>query len=133
MSDELKTAMERLWLPAQHSQGETMVFASDLYVVLVELNRLREALSNARTTCAYCEAVHELPCTFDDIRAHVEQCPKHPMAALKAELARLRERDARVRMELGMAVGRCSCAHESSHGSTLHHAEKALALLKETP
>ena len=54
-----------------------------------------------------------------------ESTSNRRVAAAAGELARLRERDARVRMELGMAVGRCPCAHESLHESTLHHAEKA--------
>lgn len=51
-----------------------------------EVERLKS--EETRTTCAYCEAVHERPCTFDNIRAHIEVCPKHPMAALKARLTK---------------------------------------------
>ena len=48
MSDELKAATERLWLPAQHSQGNATVHASDLYVVLTALEqRTKEADAGA--------------------------------------------------------------------------------------
>lgn len=49
MNDELKNATERLWLPAQHSQGETLVRASDIYVVLTSANALRADLAKAQT------------------------------------------------------------------------------------
>lgn len=80
-----------------HQHEDPDAFNADLGALLKDHAGLREKLSTSRTTCAYCEAVHELPCTFDDIRAHVEKCPKHPMAALRAELERRRERDAKVR------------------------------------
>lgn len=110
--------------------------------------RLREKLSTSRTTCAYCEAVHELPCTFDDIRAHVEKCPKHPMAALRAELARLRERDAKVLEKLDETFVTLDGAHQAhcdpvwtgygrhapgQHCELIGVVKDALALLKEEP
>lgn len=110
-----------------------------------EVERLREKLSNTRTTCAYCEAVHELPCTFDDIRAHIEVCPKHPVTALKGELARLRERDARVRSILQRVDDEACKTNWSGNPDDLPESRpldneavamdmrEALELLKETP
>lgn len=95
MSTPLDEAVARLraWHQSDdHQHEDPDAFNADLGALLKDHAGLREKLSTSRTTCAYCEAVHELPCTFDDIRAHVEKCPKHPMAALRAELARLRER-----------------------------------------
>ena len=45
--------------------------------------------------CVYCGHRYgpkdEVPCTMADaLKAHVEQCPKHPMSALKSENAELR-------------------------------------------
>lgn len=40
MTDELKNAMERLWLPAQHGTGVAAVHSADLYLVLTEVERL---------------------------------------------------------------------------------------------
>ncbi len=40
MSDELDAALRRLWLPAQYSKGETLVFASDIYLMLTDRERL---------------------------------------------------------------------------------------------
>lgn len=69
-------------------------------------------------TCAYCKATH----LKEEMPAHIEQCAKHPMAAMKAELDRLRERGARVRAVLGNpGIDRQTAIN------------RALALLKETP
>lgn len=64
-----------------------------------EIERLQLQLATRATTCAYCGAVHALPCTMDDIQAHVESCPKHPLAAA---LDRVRELEANA--ELGRLV-----------------------------
>lgn len=44
-------------------------------------------------TCAYCKVTT----IKEEMPAHIEACAAHPMAAFKAELARLRERDAKVK------------------------------------
>lgn len=60
--------------------------SDELRVVTRERDDARRNLSTSRTTCAYCEAVHELPCTFESIREHIEACPKHPLAAARAAI-----------------------------------------------
>lgn len=92
-------------------------------------------------TCAYCKATH----LKEEMPAHIEQCAKHPMAAMKAELARLRERDARVRSILQRVDDEACKTDWSGNPDDLPESRpldneavamdmrEALELLKETP
>lgn len=69
VSEELDQAEKRLWMPARHSQGEVVVFASDLYVVLTALNGLRADLAKAQGQVAVMrEALEEA------WKPHAEYC-----------------------------------------------------------
>lgn len=89
-------------------------------------------------TCAYCKATH----LKEEMPAHIEQCAKHPMAAMKAELARLHERDARARdllehASVHLGVATAGIAPVATARAALDVLPSlvgaALALLKETP
>lgn len=82
-------------------------------------------------TCAYCKATH----LKEEMPAHIEQCAKHPMAAMKAELDRLRERDARAREAFGLIDWMAKEYAEAggSSGPEMRAYNEAIALLKETP
>ena len=87
------------------------------------------------------------PSMQEALKAHIEQCPKHPMAAITAELARLREENDEARAELDEArrsLGRrdrdseelrCELRHyRTQHDprvcvDTMEHAEKLAAEL----
>lgn len=60
--------------------------------------------------CVYCGHRYgprdEVPATMADaLKEHIEQCPKHPMSALKAEVARLQECMNRAGLECFMREG----------------------------
>lgn len=44
---------------------------------------LKAYLADTAVTCAFCEARHDRPVTFEDIKAHIFECPKHPLTALR--------------------------------------------------
>jgi len=65
-----------------------------------EIERLQRWVNKTQSgiyiNCVYCGECYgpddEVPATMADILTrHIEQCPKHPMSALKAEIALLRE------------------------------------------
>lgn len=50
-----------------------------------ELAEYRAKFDTSRVTCAYCGDSKEAPATLEDLRAHVAECPKHPMVAVRVE------------------------------------------------
>ena len=64
---------------------------SNIPALLTEVERLQSGMF---TYCLYCGERYD-PENADAIKEHIEQCPKHPVSALKKEVERLQaERDA---------------------------------------
>jgi regulator of replication initiation timing len=92
---ELEAEVERLKadLGAGLGPEETVFLTSENAALKAEVERLSELLWGAR--CVYCgEVVGKERKNQDlgdaDLRAHIEACPNHPVAALKAEVERLK-------------------------------------------
>ena len=75
----------------------------DVQDLLDEVTCLRQWVHDCQSgmyiNCVYCGHRYgpedETPATMADaLKEHIEGCPKHPMSALKAEVARLREKEA---------------------------------------
>lgn len=80
--------------------GELLIDRESLYAISeergAEIERLNDEIKKmlAVTWCSYCG----LTITIDDeaaskISAHIQECPKHPIAGYKAEIARLKSTD----------------------------------------
>lgn len=86
-----------------------------------EIKRLRKWINDLQAgcyiNCVYCGHRYgpndEVPASMADVlKEHVEQCPEHPMSALKQEVEKLRESNAMAcENPCGSCAG-CSCADE---------------------
>lgn len=66
--------------------------------------------------CAYCGSTNPAA-TLEDIRAHIDECPKHPLTEVRAQLAESRAEAARLRAEaaqLRAAIEFALSAYEQS-------------------
>ena len=94
---------------------EEQAVARHLMALLDELERVEQCVTDLQSgmyvyvNCVYCGHRYgpedRTPRTMSEmLTAHVEQCPRHPMSALRAELARVEAELIRVKSQGGPDV-----------------------------
>lgn len=86
-------------------------------VLASEIARLKQWVADCQSgmyiNCVYCGHRYgprdEVPASMADVlKEHVERCPKHPMSALKARLAKVRAMCNRSVLNYGRAIQGCT-------------------------
>lgn len=91
--DSLRAEVERLTKEGDFEREQANEWLVQLQDMTKERDEaradLRAYVNDTAVTCAYCGARKDRPVTFEDIKAHIGECPKHPMAALRARVEQL--------------------------------------------
>lgn len=121
----LKTANEK----ATKMETELARLSAELATANQWVNDLH---SGMYVNCVYCGhrygPLYKIPATMADaLKAHIEQCPKHPMSALKAELAAARRDSGSI---LDLMEQQCFCHSASDRDADFYICERCSRLQK---